>query len=190
MLKTEELIKDEIKDDEYNLFNDENYVLIDNTSAIVARKDKKYGNFTLTHYELKNKKLVKIYEWKQDRFCNNKLIFPCYINDDLFLQYGSDGECLYAIYNYKKGKLIKPKENWDNIFIHNNHKHCNGDRNINEHLNYLDTFNGLLGSFTIEGGSDSIIYFNPLVKMTQEKHIKAKETFFAIINRDGSIKNN
>ena len=94
-----------------------------------------------------------------------------------------------AVYDYQNFRIIIPKGKFDNIGY-------DAAMSIIEKytpdINYLEKYNCFLGTFTLScGQSEVVTYISPL--NNREYHYSfepKKETYYAFINTDGSIRNN
>lgn len=172
---------------DYQILDSENIIV----ETLISDEPLASNNrYTITHYKYDQEHLQEIKTWKLKKgVCSLQIhIFHEYqiltIND----KNGNIDE----VYNYKEGREIIPSGIWTKIMITN-------DRGNNGHIiptvNYLKEYGALIGQLEIkseilENESEYFTWENPYTHERFTQDFDEKETYFAIINLDGSIREN
>lgn len=202
MLKKKKNIKEqeEIEPDRLKqLISDiqaEDYYILDEKNSVVLIEQRDNTNDTcintMIHYRLENGKLIEMNRWNIDKYH-----FGIHYNKDTLKELHL---CMIqtangnndAIYNYNLAKFIVKPGIWNNISIGNQ---ASGIKFQAPQIDYLKEYNGFLACFslssTYEDEKDVVSYKNPI---TQEKIYYSFNIddglYFAILNTDGSIRQN
>ena len=161
--------------------NCESKYILDNNNAIIVNRLKKTNNFLYEHLRLVDDKVVVINKWFRqvhilDLYLNNMILR----NENLI---SLDGELdsFNELYNYKTCKFIVEPPTYDYLTIGKGR------------IDYLNEYDGFLASFKVKSDPYDDDYVSWIDKVTGEDvsyRFLYEEQYFAIVNKDGSIRNN
>lgn len=179
----------------------EDYYICDSKNAIVVVRNPNTNSnklYLMIHYRYEDGKLVEINRWEQTTHyfgsSNSKAVLKDY---NLFMVQGgygigvNGGNSCGSIYNYQTGEFIVKKKEFNVIGTTN---WVSGTGYSLPSVNYLEKYGCFLAYFMLETKKeegDIISYTNPvtLEKMNFDFN-KWSGLYFALLNTDGTIKDN
>ena len=155
------------------------YYLDDNNAIIVTIGEN--AKYNMLHIRLVNGKLAIINRWVTNNYHIGFIHDLAVIKDLNLFQIQNDEGSFNALYNYIEGKFIVPLNTWKEI-------------DAGKGNSILKKYNGFLAHFEIQSDyeeDDEYSYINPITgERIFESFTVKDDTYYAIINIDGTIRGN
>ena len=156
----------------------EDKYILDNENAIIVIKDE--NGYVMIHERLVDDDLVEINRWPMDNYYFGSIHDAAPIESLGLFKIQSGRGTFDALYDYKNDKFVIPPKTWEDIDF----GRCD---------QYLEKYNGVLAYFSISSDyekDDLFTYENEITGEEIEKSFRVKDGYYAIINFDGTIREN
>ncbi len=158
------------------------FILDDEDVIMVINPTDTHDGYSMVHKRLVNGQLVEIKRWPIRSYfygyCTKDVIVE---GLNLFKTQGVTGDSMASLYDYKAGEFVVQPQVWDSI--------TEGTKG-----QYLENYNGFLAGFRVHSDyeSDDVYHYdNPVTgEKVVECHSICTDTFYAMLNTDGTIRGN
>ncbi len=166
------------------------YFILDQQNSITVNINPSNQNYIICHERLKNGCFSVIKKWELKTY-----LYGYSDKDNVFKEYnlfavrGKKGQ-IKGLYNYEKEAFAVPIGLWENISQHNFITWKNEQL---PKVNFLDKYGCFLASFTLSTKvlpNEKIIYNNCYTKELITIDFNVTETYYALLNPNGTIRSN
>jgi len=160
------------------------YILDDENAMILINKEDREIHkefYIMIHQRLQDEKLVELNRWYINSYYFGKIQYFTFLKDLNLFQFQNGCGQFNALYDYKSGEFVVPRDVWDVV-----------ESGYNNEL--LKKYNGFLATFRVTSDyeeGDVYSYINPITNdKIVESFGKSDGNYYAIINTDGTIRQN